>query len=77
MTLSKSQHYRDIFSLENVLFAEGLDGRVGPVRKYVKRVRNFFFILKYIKHYTHIYLNKYLNMYNICIKLSAQISCGF
>ena len=48
---------------------DGTDGTGGRVGRLTKRSFNFF-ILRYIKHYTHIYLYTKEN-------LSGQISCGF
>ena len=67
---SKTYKVYRVFLRENVLLWrvdgwDGLDGWDGPQKSPL-----IFFILRYIKHYTHIYL--YTKE-----KMSGQISCGF
>ena len=59
------QGFSNFFLPQNVLF-DGTDGTDGD-----QKCPLIFFILRYIKHYTHIYLYIYIK------KLSRQISCGF
>ena len=49
----------------------GRDGTDGTGRDGNQKCPLIFFILRYNKHYTHIYLYIYIK------KLSRQISCGF